>query len=69
MARNLVRSAFAAATKIIPSQDAAMTEVIAEMQHVQTPSKDLFHRYAKLALEELLDLRDPSFDLGGSVSL
>ena len=42
-------SVFAEATEVIPSQDAEMTVVIAEMRHAHTPSKGLFSRSVALA--------------------
>ena len=49
MTGNLVRSAFAEPIKIIPNQDAETTEIIADMQNVQTPSKCPFLRCTDLA--------------------
>ena len=42
LACDLAKSAFPEATKIIASHDAEMTEIIEEMQHVQTPLESLF---------------------------
>ena len=45
---NLVRLGFVRATKKIPSQAAEITEIIAEMKHMQPHSKGLFRRCAAL---------------------